>query len=354
MAQGRSRRPVKEPNSLAQARVAVVIVNYRTPELTKRCLAALRAEREALPGLKVVVVDGGSGDDSSVLLADEVAGPGYLDWVSFLPLPINGGFGWANNQAILTLARGEQPPEFIHFLNPDAEIMKGAVVALLRELLGHPRCGAAGSQLLTPDKKEVVSAFAFPSAGREIVNASISETFGRLLGVGPGSIDASNSVEVDWVTGASFMARSETLRETGLFDDGFFLYFDEVELMHRMKARGWAIRHVPDSRVIHAEGSSSGVDGASNRPHPAYWYRSRRRYFARTQGRAGLVGANLAWLLGSAVASLKKIVGRAPTNPARTVDIFRAGLWANRLDLRPSIPAWGDPPGKPPAWMDSQ
>ena len=54
------------------------------------------------------------------------------------------------------------------------------------------------------------------------------------------------------------MARSATLRETGLFDDGFFLYFDEVELMHRMKARGWVIRHVPDSRVIHAEGSSSG------------------------------------------------------------------------------------------------
>ena len=354
MTKARGRQRLSGANSLADVRVAVVIVNYRTPELTMRCLAALRAERQALPKIKAVVVDGGSGDNSATALAKEIAGADYRGWVTFLPLPINGGFGWANNQAVLTLAREQDPPEFIHFLNPDAEILADAVAALVRELVAYPRCGAAGSQLLTVESKEIASAFAFPSAGREIVNASVSETFGRLLGVGPRSITAAGSIEVDWVTGASFMARSATLRETGLFDDGFFLYFEEVELMHRMKARGWTIRHVPSSRVIHEEGSSSGVDGGSARPYPAYWYQSRRRYFARTQGRAGLVGANLAWLLGSAVASVKKMVGRATANPARTSDILRWGSWANARDLRPSFPAWGDPPGKPPAWMESQ
>jgi len=88
----------------------VVTVNYRTAELTKRCIAAVAKEREKLPLLRAVVVDGGSGDGSAAELAEALAHPDYSDWVEFLPLPINGGFAWANNQAILTLARQPQPP----------------------------------------------------------------------------------------------------------------------------------------------------------------------------------------------------------------------------------------------------
>jgi hypothetical protein len=208
--------------------------------------------------------------------------------------------------------------------------------------------------LLAVDGKPIPSAFAFPSAGHEFVNASLSETLGRLVGVGPRTIEGSASAEVEWVTGASVMVRSAALRETGLFDDGFFLYFEEVELMHRIRAAGFAVRYVPKSRVLHAEGSSTGVDGKSARPHPLYWYQSRRRYFARTGRRAAVLGANLAWVAGIVVAGMKKIAGRAAPNPTRTANILRAGLWANSRDLRPSIPAWSDPPGKPPGWMQRQ
>src|SRR5258708_8560018 len=109
-----------------RADVAVVIVNYRTPKLTMRCVAALKAERALLPCLRVIVVDGGSDDGSAIELASGLAQDDYSDWVSFVPLAINGGFGWANNQAILMLAREDGPPEFIHLLNPDAEITAGA------------------------------------------------------------------------------------------------------------------------------------------------------------------------------------------------------------------------------------
>ena len=81
------------------ADVAVVVVNYRTPGLAMKCLAALAAERDNSTNLKVVMVDGGSGDGSAAELARQLLarpiGVGF-----FLPLPINGGFGWANNQAI--------------------------------------------------------------------------------------------------------------------------------------------------------------------------------------------------------------------------------------------------------------
>src|SRR4051794_29535423 len=89
--------------SIRDSNVAVVTVNYRTPQLTKRCIAALSKEREGLPRLRAVVVDGGSADGSADDLAEALAHPAYADWVEFLPLPVNGGFGWANNQAMLRL-----------------------------------------------------------------------------------------------------------------------------------------------------------------------------------------------------------------------------------------------------------
>src|SRR5205085_5129549 len=100
----------------------VVIVNYRTAALTVQCLAALKGEKALLPRLKAIVVDGGSGDGSADELAKAIGHPDYADWVSLLALPINGGFGWANNQAILTLAGSDTPPDFIHLLNPYTEV----------------------------------------------------------------------------------------------------------------------------------------------------------------------------------------------------------------------------------------
>jgi GT2 family glycosyltransferase len=271
-------------------------------------------------------------------------------------LATNGGFGWANNQAILALSREAAPPDFIHLLNPDTEITEGALTALVDELQRHPRCGAAGSRLLTPDGRTAASAFRFPSPGREFIGAAQSEQLGRMLGISSTVVTKEESVEVDWVTGASVMFRAEALRTAGLFDDGFFLYFEEVELMHRLHASGWTVRHVPRSTVIHVEGASTGIGAnAADRPHPAYWYQSRRRYFGLTGGGAAIVAANLSLLGGKAVATLKKLVGRPSASKAcRTKDVLAQGIWPVGSDQSPSRPAWGDAPGRPPAWMHRQ
>jgi len=335
--------------SVRDSNVAVVTVNYRTPELTKRCLAALAAERERLPRLRAVVVDGGSGDDSAAELAQALTHPDYADWVQFLPLPINGGFGWANNQAIMTLAQAPDPPDFVHVLNPDAEVAEGAVLKLVEELASHPRCGAAGSQLVAPNGSAVPSAFRFPSLGREYVAAARSEALGRFFGIEPTVVEATQSTEVDWVSGASVMLRADALRDVGLFDDGFFLYFEEVELLHRLKSKGWSVRHIPESRVVHVEGASTG--GPAARAQPRTWYQSRRRYFALTGGAGSLVGANLARLAGRATGLVKAVLGRRRGDGTRTTDLLRSGLWPGQRDAVPSVPAWGDAPGKSPAWM---
>jgi N-acetylglucosaminyl-diphospho-decaprenol L-rhamnosyltransferase len=333
--------------------VAVVIVNYRTPELVLRSVATLQRERALLPSLTAIVVDGGSGDGSAETLGNALDEQHYSSWVSFLPLSINGGFGWANNQAMLTLARRETPPDFIHLLNPDTEVVEGSVTRLVQELQAHPECGAAGSQLLAPDGRPVPSAFRFPSLGREFVGAAQSEVIGRALGVAGVVVSAQESIDVDWVTGASVMVRAKALQETGLFDDGFFLYFEEVELMHRLKARGWTVRHVPASRIVHIEGAATGVGAAAaDRPLPPYWYQSRRRYFELTGGVAVLLGANLASLAGLAIAGAKKLAGRPPASKSyRAGDLLRLGFWPSGSGIPSSAPRLGDAPGQPPAWM---
>jgi hypothetical protein len=293
-------------------------------------------------------VSASSCPSSAADLAAFSSEPSYKEWVSFLPLPINGGFGWANNQAILTLARETSPPDYIHLLNPDAKVTKGAVVHLVDELEAHPRCGAAGSQLLASNGRAVPSAFRFPSPGREFISAAQSDSLGRFLGIAPTALRSEQSTEADWVTGASVMFRSEALRDVGLFDDGFFLYFEEVELMHRLQARGWSVRFAPQSRVIHLEGASTGAGVDSVRPKPLYWYQSRRRYFRLTGGGGTALRADLAWLAGRAFGAVKGLIRSSPDLAGvRAAHMFGAG----GQEIGSSIAAWGDPPGKPPAWM---
>lgn len=334
-------------------RVAVVIVNYRTPDLAIRCVRSLAVERQALPGLEVVVVDGGSGDGSADRIGAALAEADLAGWTSLLPLPINGGFGWANNQAMLRLLQGTDPPAFIHVLNPDAEVEPGAVKRLADHLDAHPKCGAVGSLLLDPDGTPSGSAFRFPSIGREFLRGSATNAFGRLLAIRPTLAEAPGD-EPDWVTGASVMIRSAALRDAGLFDDGFFLYFEEVELMWRIRHAGWSIAHEPQSRVIHVGGAATGVRVTKAQRRPAYWFHSRRRMFVRTKGATASLLATLAWIGGRLIWKLREILGLTRGQSAaapETRDHLRLSLFARPQDRRNAVARWTDAPGAPPAWM---
>ena len=341
----------------SDSNVAVVTVNYRTPELTERCVASVAKERKHLPTLRMMVVDGGSADDSPEHLAKVLAGRRYAPWIQFLPLPINGGFGWANNQAILRLMRDSPQPRYIHLLNPDAEIEPGAIKHLVNYLDGHPRVAAVGSQLVNQDGSLAGSAFNFPSIRGELARGAGTRALERILKIPPISVQPSEAAEVDWVTGGSVLLRVDALREVGLFDEGFFLYNEEVELMWRLRNAGWAIATEPRSRVTHAGGSSTGIapgpTGAHLEPRlPAYLFRSRSRFFALTRGRAGAVAAYAAWLAGYAIWRFRRLVGVPIGNPVDHQ--FRdhvAKAFPRGSDLSASVPSIDSEPTKAPAWM---
>ena len=165
-----------------------------------------------------------------------------------------------------------------------------------------------------------------------------------MFGIAPTQIEDTD--EADWVTGAAFLARWQALEQGGLFDDGYFLYFEEIELMARIRAAGWTIRYARDAHVWHIEGSATGVDW-QRALLPPYWHRSRRRYFVQALGEAGADRADRAYRWGRTVARWR---GRGSVDDRENLQRMAA---AAALPLAPQgVARFGDPIGRPPAWMD--
>lgn len=337
--------------------ISVIVVNYRTPEYAIQCVQSLVHERMAVPELEVVLIDNASGDNSVSIMSEGLADLISDGFVKLMPLEINGGFGWANNQALLLLLARERPPEFVMLLNPDCTIEPGAIRLLSDELSANDKCAVAGSQLLNPDGSWTGSAFRFPTAGRELVRGAGIEMVGRLLGIAPTLVTSDASCEADWVTGASCLIRTSALESEGLFDDGFFLYFEEVELMFRLRKAGWTIRHVPASRVFHIGGASTGLSDKSSsvREFPLYWFQSRRRFFTLAYGplRAWLAG--VAWIAGTFIGVWAAAIRPSQKDPMAAANrrlLLAHGLKSSTNDRVKSISRAGDPIGIRPGWME--
>ena len=307
--------------------VLIVIVNYRTPDLVIDCLQSLEPEVAAHAGVRVVVTDNDSQDNSRERL-EAFLGQKRWPWVTFRPLPDNAGFAAGNNAALAELLEAGSLPEFTLLLNPDTYIRAGAVDALRRFMMDHPDVGIAGSRLEDPDGTAQRSAFRFHTLASEWVASCRLGLFAKLFA---GSVVAppvpETACPTGWVAGASMIIRREVLEQVGLLDDRYFMYFEEVDLCLRAHRAGWPCWYVPESRVVHLVGQASGVT-AKDRPakrRPAYWFASRRRYFQKNHGRAYLFAANVLWLAGFASWRVRRMLQRKPdTDPPQMLwDFFR-------------------------------
>jgi GT2 family glycosyltransferase len=104
------------------------------------------------------------------------------------------------------------------------------------------------------------------------------------------------------------IVRRAVLEQIGLMDEGYFLYFEEADFCWRAKAAGWEIWHVPESRVMHLEGASTGIRTKARR-RAKYWYDSRRRFFVKHYGVTGLAMADILWTLGRTTLLFRRLFG---------------------------------------------
>ncbi len=312
-----------------------IILNYRTAAMT---LQAAEAALRAMAGIagRLIIVDNASGDGSLEALQAGVKDRGW-DRVRVVASPRNGGFGAGNNFGIQTGLRDGPAPDYVYILNPDAFPEPEAIRVLLDYLQAHPEAGFAGSNIHGPDGDWHCTIFRYPSIGSEFEGAAQTGPITRLLHryVIPQPLPDGPRV-VDWLAGASIMMRYETLREIGLFDETFFLYFEETDLCRRARLAGWPTVYLPGSRVTHIGSVSTGMKTWARKP--GYWFDSRLHYFVKNHGPAYAAAATLARVAGGLIWHLRCGLQRRRVGGDRSFlrDLIGHDIRAAMAGVRPS------------------
>lgn len=293
-------------------KLLVVSLNYRTAEMTLR---SARAALRAMEGLdaELVIVDNDSGDGSFDFIHNAVSTEA---WAAGKPIRVvqsgeNGGFGAGNNVGIRARLSDGSKPDYVYILNSDAFPAPDAIRVLLEHLESHPDAGFAGSYIHGEDGAPHVTAFRFPSLWSELEGSARSGPLSRLLASRRVWIDVPETTQrVDWLAGASMMMRQSVLDEIGLFDETFFLYFEETDLCLRAARAGYETHYVRDSAVAHIGSVSTGMKRWAR--VPGFWLDSRWHYFSKNHGRAHAAVATLMHVLGGALWRVRRVIQRKP------------------------------------------
>lgn len=319
--------------------IAVVIVNYKTADLTISCLQSLCNQRkQAL--FEVVVVDNDSQDNSLEKLLDVVNENAWHDWVKITDSGHNGGFSYGNNIAIREFLANDNPPEFIYLLNPDTFVREGSITALQSFLKNNPKVGIVGGRLEDPDGTPQHSSFKFHNWLTELDRGFSLGVISALLKNRLSSHFIPDiSTKTDWVAGASMMIRARVFKDIGLLDESYFMYYEEMDFCLQAARSGWECWYVPDSHVVHYVGQSSGVTDTKKvaKRRPLYWFDSRRRFFLKNYGLFHTAFADICWLIGFSAWRIRNIFQKKTHNhpPYFLFDTLMNSVFVKGFGVRP-------------------
>lgn len=287
--------------------LAVVILNYRTAPLVVDCLRSLAGQLR--PGAeRAVVVDNDSGDGSAESIAAAIRAEGWNDWAELVESGANRGFSAGNNAGIQAA-----DAEAYLLLNSDAFVRPGAIAEFRAALAAEPDVDMFAPRLEWPDGRPQRSVFRFHSARSEFERSAGTGFVSRLFA---GRVVAppvtGERVAFEWASFAAILIRRRVFERIGMLDEGYFLYFEDVDFCRRAALAGCRTLHWPEARVVHLRGASGPVKeriARRERP-PGYYFASRSRYFGKFHGRLGLWTANLAWLLGRCISWPRELFTR--------------------------------------------
>jgi N-acetylglucosaminyl-diphospho-decaprenol L-rhamnosyltransferase len=314
-------------------KLLIVIVNYRTADLTIGALASVEPELASVAPARVIVVDNCSGDGSADRIDAAITARGWGGWAMLLRAERNGGFAYGNNRGVEKGFALWPKPAYVHLLNPDTVVRPDGLAALVRFMDGNPTIGIGGSRLEDPNGTPQASAFRFPGVLSELDRAVQLGVLTRVLSRWVSAAPITDQpCPTDWVAGASMIIRCQVLEAIGLLDERYFLYFEEVAFIRQALLAGWPCWYVPTSRVVHLVGQASGVTDPrqSRRRRPDYWFESRRRYLLTNLGPGRAAIADLAHLLGLVAWRARCLIERKADNtPAHLLaDSLRHSVFA--------------------------
>lgn len=318
-------------------RLIVSIVNYRASalvcELLPDLIKQIDTERD-----HICIVDNDSEDSSVSEIAEYIKIHQFELYVTLISSIKNGGFSYGNNLAITSMIEQfGQPPEFVLLLNPDTSMDKPAIEPLLNFMLQNPEVGITGSRLESEDGSAQCSAFRFHSVRSEFVSSLRLGFLNRLFPTWSVTSIAipESATKVDWVAGASMLIRYEVIKDIGLMDENYFLYFEETDFCIQAARKDWQCWYVPQSRVTHYVGQSTGVVSGSitRKRRPKYWFESRQYYFRKNYGVIYTMATDLIWGTGFAIWRLRRFIQqKQDTDPEYMLwDFWRNSIFCSWL-----------------------
>ena len=246
--------------------LSIAIVSYNTRALMLDCLKALFESRAKIR-FEIIVVDNNSKDATVEAIRTR------YPTVQIIVNHENRGFSKAVNQA-LAISSGR----YLLMLNSDTQVRRQALDRMVSCLDEDPKIGAVGCKQWTGDGQLYQSCFPFPSLRDHLIHASFFQSCapawqGALAA--EQAVDCTRSQDVDWINGACLMVRTDLMKSCGGLDEGYFMYFEDVDLCRALHQRGYRVRHLADADIMHLIGRSGERDRARLN---LIWELSRIRY----------------------------------------------------------------------------
>jgi GT2 family glycosyltransferase len=274
--------------------LSIVVVTYKEEmELLKNCFDSVK-ESEGL-SFELIVTDNGGREDTKELV-ESYAGAAYIRNTE------NRGFAYAVNQG-MKQGRGR----YILLLNPDTHFEPDVLARMVKHLIKNPKVGVASSLILHPDGEIQKSIRRFPGFWNQLlIMLKVPHIFPKNRSIGRYMMndkDPKQTQDVESIMGAFMFIRRELIEEIGLFDERYFIWFEEVDYCKMAYDAGWKIRHYADVDITHLKGHMFGKIATLKKQK---WMRTSMRKYMRKH--KGVLAWGAMWMLTPLFIALAHII----------------------------------------------
>ena len=224
-------------------KLSIIITNHRTPELLDLCLKSIK---ETIGDIKneIIVVDSESKEETREFIQEK-----YPE-IKIIPFEKNLGYS-----KIVNAGLKEVKGNYILILNADIVVLKGAISEMLKFMEKNSDIGILAPQLLDFSGNIQISCFANPTPGAILARRTF---FGKIKKGGQilnhfliREWDRKSVREVDWVQGSAMMVQKKAIEKVGLWDERFFMYFEDADWCRRFWQNGYKVVYYPKSKMAH-------------------------------------------------------------------------------------------------------
>ncbi|MDP3983059.1 MAG: glycosyltransferase [bacterium] len=225
--------------------VSIVILNWNGKQHLRNCLDSIKAQ--SYSPLEVIVVDNGSSDGSQMMVRRE------FSWVKLVLSKTNRGYSGGNNLGI-----SKSKGEYVFVLNNDTQVDKNFLKPLLAIMESDKNIGCVQPKMLYSSNHDLLNA-----VGSYFTSTGILYHYGYRKNA---KLEQYNKrLKIFSAKGAAMLLRKSALSKIGLFDEDFFIYFEETDLCHRLWLSGYQVIYEPKSVIYHNEAVDTGAQFSNYR-----------------------------------------------------------------------------------------